>query len=333
MQDKTKGWDDELDDSILELIEKWQGEFSSLSRFRIPRWLKSPNTLEVKPQLHIFSDASKEGYGYVAYRRAQKGPHVDMRFLLAKSRVIPSNAEKTRHHNSIPRFELTGCKIAADFYEDFRKEAGEEYENVFFWSDSTCALRQIRTTHLRQDTFVANRLSIIRAKTDIERWFYVPTKDNPADIVSRGLAAHDDKNWDIFHNGPLFLRSPEWEEPKEAAIAAEEVTIAAIAATVGALQNGSTPAGNEHPVLKMVERYGKWTRKVRILAWIRKGINKWIKFHRDGCGKEAPALTTADLKQAEVDLFKAIQTTQFSVEMAILTGERIFTPQHRINLT
>ena len=91
---------------------------------------------------------------------------------------------------------------------------------------------------------MANRLSIIRAKTDISRWFYVPTKDNPADIVSRGLEADDGKNWDIFHNGPLFLRTSTWEMPE---IPKED----AVAAMVGVVIDESAQSNQPlHPVLE-----------------------------------------------------------------------------------
>ena len=244
--DKTLGWDDPLSQDLRERIEKWQKQILDLSGLRIPRWLKTPGTVEAKPQLHIFSDSSKHSYGYAAYRRAQNGEEVALRFLFAKSRVIPANADESRHHNSIPRFELTACRVAADFYEEFLKETEEEYERVFFWCDSQCALKQIKGRQLRPDTFVQNRLSVIRAKTRTEDWHYVNTKDNPADIVSRELKSSDLLLWDIFHHGPLFLRSPDWEAPEAGTEEPETVTVAEAATTEEVMEE---TAGNPPDLL------------------------------------------------------------------------------------
>lgn len=39
--------------------------------------------------------------------------------------------------------------------------------------------------------FVANRVQMIRQSTDSSQWFYVQSKDNPADHASRGLSASE----------------------------------------------------------------------------------------------------------------------------------------------
>ena len=124
--------------------------------------------------------------------------------------MIPADAEKTRHHNSIPRFELTAATAASEFYVSLLEESDEKYARVYFWSDSECVLKQIKDTKMRQDTFVANRLSKIRANTNVSDWHYVKTKNNPADIVSRGLKSTDTKGWNTYHHGPKFLRDPFW---------------------------------------------------------------------------------------------------------------------------
>jgi hypothetical protein len=56
--------------------------------------------------------------------------------------------------------------------------------------------------------FVENRVQEIRRLTDPNDWRYCPTKDNPADIASRGESVSklsaDDKWW----HGPTFLLNP-----------------------------------------------------------------------------------------------------------------------------
>ena len=335
IRDKTRGWDDELPEELIKEFKKWQLEISELSEFRIPRWTSSEATSGVAPQLHLFSDSSKSAYGFCGYRRAQKGSTVDLRFLFAKSRVIPAEAEKTRHHNSIPRFELTACKVSADFYEKYERLAGESYERVFFWTDSQCALGQIHDRKLRHETFVANRLSIIKAKTNVRDWHYVNTKDNPADITSRGLNGKD-KEWDMFHFGPTFLRSPDWTPPPQA-------EIASIALTAGE-EEEALPPPPPPPIswaLVLAERSNSWVKKTRLLARVAQCIRIWrAKTRRGAAGVvtrsraksavvEDPTLSIDMVRKAEVVILREIQRKHFEKEMNFLIDNRVCDPNSR----
>jgi len=37
--------------------------------------------------------------------------------------------------------------------------------------------------------FVVNRVEVIRNNSPVEQWYYVQSKENPADIASRGIKA------------------------------------------------------------------------------------------------------------------------------------------------
>ena len=327
-----KGWDDRLTDELNKPFNKWMAQLTELTKWKITRWLKSEITLNCKPQLHGFVDASKLGYGYVFYRRAAVGKHVDLRFLFAKSRVVPANHDKARIHDSIPRLELTAAKAASDFYEDFVNEAGEEYEeeNIFFWSDSSCVLKWITDRKMRPDVFLDNRLSIIRAKTRVDRWFYVPTKKNPADYASRGLDASDNK-FDLFHNGPLFLRDPEWNGPDEE----DQAKIATIIEEAESEEeqeeeHKEEPKEQEKDLtIEIIEKFSVWSDKIRILARVIKCTKKWKTLKRGRRNGRLPTLTSEELKEAEEKIYKAIQTKQFTPERKILEKSNIRSPQIR----
>jgi hypothetical protein len=82
---------------------------------------------------------------------------------------------------------------------------------IYGWLDSTVALHWIRGEgQYRQ--FVANRVPKINQHPEI-RWRHVPTKDNPADIASRG--GHLSKK-SLWWNGPEWLDDPEkWSDNLE----------------------------------------------------------------------------------------------------------------------
>jgi len=55
---------------------------------------------------------------------------------------------------------------------------------------------------------VPNRISIIREASDPAQWWYVHTKQNPADDASRGLTVHKLLNSKTWLSGPGWALCP-----------------------------------------------------------------------------------------------------------------------------
>ena len=235
-----------------------------MSQYKINRWLKTKGTVGVKPQLHVFADASKYGYGYVAYRRTEHNGNVDVKFLFSKARVIPEESARSRHHNLIPRFELQAALQAVEFKESFIQEAGEEYEEYYFWSDSECVLKQIADRKSRFETFVFNRISKIRADSQVNEWHYVKSADNPADFTSRGLEAKETEKWEILHNGPKFLRrrKENWNEET----VPDTLTKEQIGALSGEEMQERRKTGRSSELLECIEKISGWVKKKRVIV-------------------------------------------------------------------
>ena len=62
---------------------------------------------------------------------------------------------------------------------------------TIYWSDSMVALAWIRNTAGEFKQFIQNRVSQIRKLTNVEIWRYCPSKNNRADIASRGALASE----------------------------------------------------------------------------------------------------------------------------------------------
>ena len=199
--------------------------------------------------------------------------------MYAKARIIPRVKDvktKSRHHDSIPRFELTAAAAAAEFFESFKPEAGEEFGKVFFWTDSTCVLAQIRDVKSRFDTFVTNRKSKINSITEVESWGWVPTDQNPADMLSRGMMPND-KKWDMFHYGPKFLYRDEstwWNVPEPI----NQVAVGAL--DVEAKE--AVPPKVDSSTLRLVEKVSSWQGKIERLAYSRVGLEKFLRWKSHG---------------------------------------------------
>ena len=76
-------------------------------------------------------------------------------------------------------------------------------------------LRYLRSTSTRFTNFVANRLEVLHALTTVEQWHYVPSKQNPAGIASRGVWPDKCNACDLWLNGPPFLKYDISEWPNQ----------------------------------------------------------------------------------------------------------------------
>ncbi|CAH2108852.1 unnamed protein product [Euphydryas editha] len=56
------------------------------------------------------------------------------------------------------------------------------------------------------NTFVRNRVSEILDITSSRNWRHVPTHENPADLISRGVEPSAMKSLDLWWSGPKFLQ-------------------------------------------------------------------------------------------------------------------------------
>ena len=117
---------------------------------------------------------SQYAYAAVAYLKiTDKTGSFKTSIVMAKSRVAPQA--------TIPRLELSAAVTGARIYEKIINELSLSETTAYFWTDSMCVLRYIQNTRSSFKIFVANRLEIIHNITDSDRWFYAPTKLNPAD--------------------------------------------------------------------------------------------------------------------------------------------------------
>ena len=180
-RDQTE-WDDPLPEKIFRQFETWVCGLKELSNVSVPRSFKLPGLVCARKELHVFCDASTIGYGAVCYiRTIGTDQTTNCTFCMGKSRVSPLKPV------SVPRLELTAATIAVKLSTFVCNQLEFEFDYVNYWTDAMIVLRYIHNTASRFHTFVANRLRLIQSLTNTKQWRYVPTKRNPADVVSRGL--------------------------------------------------------------------------------------------------------------------------------------------------
>ena len=128
-----------------------------------------------------------------------------MSFVLGKSRVAPKKTV------TIPRLELNAAAVACKLAALVTKQIPLQLSDTTFWTDSMAVLRFIHNKHSRFKVFVANRLSIIHELSQPKQWRYVNTKENPADVASRGALPSDSIQLKFWIHGPKFLHQESLE--------------------------------------------------------------------------------------------------------------------------
>lgn len=63
--------------------------------------------------------------------------------------------------------------------------------------------------------FVAHRVAAVQALVPASRWRYVPTRDNPADLATRGLTPEELRGATKWWNGPDWLAGPPRDWPPD----------------------------------------------------------------------------------------------------------------------
>ena len=204
------GWDEEIPEALRKPWQRWLMGLKQMEEFSITRCIKPVHFGQIQSaQMHFFCDASDIGYGVAAYLRIlnEKGD-VHTALVLGKARVAPLKPI------TVPRMELTAAVLAVRLEKMASAEMRIPLKDSIFWTDSTAVIKYIRNENQRFQTFVANRVGVIREATQVSQWRYVNTKLNTADHASRGLNAEAFLKCTAWCNGPDFLKRPEEEWPK-----------------------------------------------------------------------------------------------------------------------
>ncbi|KAK9712253.1 hypothetical protein QE152_g24988 [Popillia japonica] len=77
------------------------------------------------------------------------------------------------------------------------------------WCDSTIVLDWLKITPNRLKTFVSNRVAEVQELSAQFTWRHVPSAENPADCLSRGLMPGCIKDAQLWWNGPEWLKQEE----------------------------------------------------------------------------------------------------------------------------
>ncbi|XP_048587404.1 uncharacterized protein LOC125570185 [Nematostella vectensis] len=199
-------WDEPLNGEIRTRWLSIAQEIRQSTNLTIPRCYLSNRSANETTQVHVFVDDSPKAYGAVAYiRQANQSS-----FVMAKSRVAPVK------ELSLPRLELMAALAGANLAEYLLNSLQKNFPDLqaFFWSDSQIVLNWLHSNKQLQQ-FVGNRVREIKRLSQPSSWRYCPTRDNPADLLTRGLITAELQASTAWLHGPSWITSecdwPTWE--------------------------------------------------------------------------------------------------------------------------
>ncbi|XP_052855140.1 uncharacterized protein LOC128263903 [Drosophila gunungcola] len=255
-------WDESLPMQLLTSWETFKATLLQLPKIKVSRFVNTDPQVPI--QIHGFADASMRAYGACIYIRTQTAEGLKVSLLTAKSKVAPL---KTK---TLPRLELCAAHLLADLYNRVRPLLNSPIENVFLWTDSEITLHWIKTHPSSLSVFVSNRVAEIQEWSEKAIWRHVPTKVNPADIVSRGCDV-EELTTSIWFGGPSFLLDSEnnWPVNKHFELPADvmsmELRKSAIALVV-------SPEPNY--VLQKIESFSSHLKLLRVFVWVFRFIQR-----------------------------------------------------------
>ncbi|XP_064633640.1 uncharacterized protein LOC135491598 [Lineus longissimus] len=193
-----------------------------------------------------------------------------------------------------------------------------------FWTDSKVVLGYISNEACRFHVFVANRVQKIRDVTKPEQWHHIATKENPADLASRGVTAMDLINTKQWWKGPIFLSKPGPIQPNTNIFQSSQEDPEMKKVKVLATQAKQDESAD---FLSRLDRFSSWHRMKRAVAVclrMTKGLRDGrIKKHRNAGDleenlKQYKPVDVAEIENTELVIMKMVQAQAISKEITQL---------------
>ena len=331
-------WDDPLPEKLYSRWDKWRSGLKDLTMIKIQRCVKPKDfgTVTVA-EMHHFSDASTSGYGQCSFLRLiNESDRVHCSLLLGKSRVTPLKPI------TIPRLELSAALLSVKIASFLDQELDFKGLSVshFYWTDSKVVIGYLLNEARRFHVFVANRIQQIRERTKSSQWQYVSSKQNPADIASRGATAREIHSESKWFNGPDFLWERELPDridvPSEVNPDDPEIKQSQCFTT-------KTEPVQFSSVIDRLQYFSDWYRAKRAVAVCLRFIDQLrqklikkpsqVEISQNKCPSKFQHATVSELQRAETMIVKCVQMHHFSHDIKCLKfNEIIEVPSSRKEL-
>lgn len=216
-------WDQPLPSELLSRWQKLNAGLLEVPTISIPRCCtEQMDGRVISYTLCGFCDASLGVYAAVVYLLMETEMGQSVRFLAAKTRVSPLRKQ------TIPRLELLSTLLLSQLVTSISQSLENELQlsPPCCFTDSKVALFWIQGVNKDWKPFLQNRVTEIRSLVHPDCWRHCSSRDNPADIPSRGSAPLELSVNALWHNGPGWLREKQFYNSKSEQLPMPEDCIA-----------------------------------------------------------------------------------------------------------
>ncbi|XP_077277433.1 uncharacterized protein LOC143905732 [Temnothorax americanus] len=285
-----------------ELSSEWENYCASLARIntlQIPRNVVSANQ-STTFDIYGFGDASERAFGACLYAVSQDDQGtIHSHLICAKTKIAPLKTI------TIPRLELEAALLLANLYASAEKAYGKQIRNTRLGSDSRVVLGWIKTQPHKLKMFVANRVSKIQDITKNIPWYHVPTTENPADLLSRGVSFDTLAESKLWWHGPHWLTS---ECPWPAKMEEPETVLPEFKSTAVTLVMNETS--------NVLMRFSTYSKLKRVIA-------QCMRWKQNALGtKTTGPLIVEELDETEKIIARLVQRDIFSQDYEALVAGR-----------
>ncbi|XP_055614820.1 uncharacterized protein LOC129761138 [Toxorhynchites rutilus septentrionalis] len=232
-----------------------------------------------------------------------------MHLICSKSRILPKKTNKGKPITT-PRAELLAALLLSRLTEKTIATTDIGFESVNLWTDSQIVLCRIGKPAGMLQQYVSNRVGEIQRITNSFKWRYIPTQENPADIISRGILPRKILQNPMWWGGPPMLKKAMIEnvqpEPIDDENLPEMRAVISLVATIPVKQ------------LTVFERANDYDKTIKAMAYFVR-FAKFIISKRQTVLKGP--LTILELRTALVVTVRCVQKEVFQPELrAIAEG-------------
>ena len=297
-------WDEVLSDVLRDAFTKWLEELKILKAWQVPRRFFSFLWSE-KPQLviHGFGDASQQAYGACVYLLAvHSDGSCETSIVMSRARVAPLKTV------SLPRLELLAALLCARLVTYVREALRlPTQQKVHCWTDSEITLAWVQKDPSAWKLFVSNRVAAIQQLTHPSCWHHCPGKQNPADLLTRGISAMELKNSRLWLQGPVELMTA----PIDNLSVKETVEEARSTTTCTAI------SGQVRIPVMDVTRYSTLVKAIRVTAWV-------LRFVKILKGNQIKGeLSFQEMTESKLLLLRETQECHYGAEIKALASDKV----------
>ncbi|XP_047994669.1 uncharacterized protein LOC125232886 [Leguminivora glycinivorella] len=311
-------WDQPLSGRLLTAWNNFAKTLPSLNGVNIPRWILGDSATLI--EFHVFTDASEKAYGACLYVRSVAGDgSVCVRLLASKSKIAPIKA------TTIPRLELCAALLGVRLCAKVLESLTLKPERCTFWCDSMIVLGWLKSSPALLRPFVKNRISEIQDSFQAECWRYVPSKDNSADLVSRGLNAELIQTSSLWWSGPSFLSFDPSQWPT-APGSESEIPLPETITQNKSFVITSHNSDDANIIQTLINNRSDYAKIQRVIAY----IQRFTYNCRNTSNKRQGYLTTSELSAASTLILRVSQQTAFPEDYELLKLGKELPKQSRL---